>query len=241
MPKELKTLNKEKPLYLGHRARLKARFSVDEGESMPDYELLELLLTISIPRRDVKPLAKKLIAKFNDLNGVINASKEELLSIDGISKNTVVLFKIALEYSMLAGSRNFESRTENYSVWLECVNFCQKKSDDIELNTMKVFYFNSNMELLGEKVFNCHFPDANDFNMHEFITDVIALNATEIVMSRKGSENETGPSDDDMNFVVKTIKILNAMYVELSDYFIFTKGDYFSFKRLGIIPKQTNV
>lgn len=49
----------EKPLYLGHRERLRARFLADDGASMPDYEVLELLLTMSIPRRDVKPLAKK--------------------------------------------------------------------------------------------------------------------------------------------------------------------------------------
>ena len=53
----------ERPLYLGHRARLRERFLIDDGASMPDYEVLELLLTMSIPRRDVKPLAKKLINK----------------------------------------------------------------------------------------------------------------------------------------------------------------------------------
>ena len=52
----------EKPLYLGHRERLRARFLADDGASMPDYEVLELLLTISIPRRVVNPLSIYLIA-----------------------------------------------------------------------------------------------------------------------------------------------------------------------------------
>ena len=110
MPKETKNIASEEPLYLGHRARLRTRFSVDEGKSMPDYELLELLLTISIPRRDVKPLAKTLITKFKNLDGVINASPEELLSIEGVSKNTVGLLKIVSAINLHAGGRKLRSR-----------------------------------------------------------------------------------------------------------------------------------
>lgn len=81
----------EKPLYLGHRERLRARFLADDGASMPDYEVLELLLTMSIPRRDVKPLAKKLIAKYGDIGGVLHAPAHELIDVCGLSVNTLAL------------------------------------------------------------------------------------------------------------------------------------------------------
>ena len=60
----------EKPHHSGHRDRLRERF-IDAPNALPDYELLELLLFLAIPRRDVKPIAKDLIAKFKDLNGVL--------------------------------------------------------------------------------------------------------------------------------------------------------------------------
>lgn len=47
-----------------HRRRLRERFVVDDGSAMPDYELLELILFSAIPRRDTKPVAKRLIARF---------------------------------------------------------------------------------------------------------------------------------------------------------------------------------
>lgn len=61
---------------------------------MADYELLELVLTMAIPRRDVKPLAKKLIAEFNDFSGVINAPAAALLEVDGVKENTLAMLKV---------------------------------------------------------------------------------------------------------------------------------------------------
>lgn len=55
---------KKTPNHTGHHQRLCARFLRTMGEGMPDYELLELLLILAIPRRDVKPLAKDLIDQF---------------------------------------------------------------------------------------------------------------------------------------------------------------------------------
>ena len=51
----------EEPDYIGHRQRLRSRFLAGGGKDMPDYEFLELLLMIAIPRRDVKPIAKQLL------------------------------------------------------------------------------------------------------------------------------------------------------------------------------------
>ena len=66
----------KKPHYAGHRKRLRERFLRDLGQTMEDYELLELVLTQAIPRGDVKPLAKQLIADFGDFGGVISADVE---------------------------------------------------------------------------------------------------------------------------------------------------------------------
>ena len=59
--------------FIGHRERLRRRFMKSGNDALPDYELLELLLTFAIPRRDVKPLAKKLLHRFGNLKGVLDA------------------------------------------------------------------------------------------------------------------------------------------------------------------------
>ena len=82
------------PDYLGHRQRLRQRFLLGEGKDMADYELLELVLTMAIPRRDVKPLAKRLIKRFGSFGGVINARAAELLEEEGVKENTLTMLKL---------------------------------------------------------------------------------------------------------------------------------------------------
>ena len=75
------TDEQKEPDYLGHRARLRERFLKGGGKSMADYEIVELLLTYVIPRRDVKPLAKELLRKFESLGGIANASPAKLMEL----------------------------------------------------------------------------------------------------------------------------------------------------------------
>ena len=84
----------EAPHYRGHRERLRARFADSGDQGLPDYELLELLLFRSIPQRDVKPLAKALIARFGSLSGVLGARPERLREVKGIGETVALDLKL---------------------------------------------------------------------------------------------------------------------------------------------------
>ncbi|MCL1946198.1 MAG: DNA repair protein RadC [Chitinivibrionia bacterium] len=77
----------------GHRSRILERYEKSGIDAFHDYEILELFLTVIIPRKDVKPLAKKLIEKYKTVSGVFNAPKRELEEIDGLGKRSVLLIK----------------------------------------------------------------------------------------------------------------------------------------------------
>lgn len=89
-------MNPENP-NSGHRRRLRERFAKSSLEGFHDYEALELLLTFAIPRRDVKPLAKELLRRFKSLNGVLNATVEELQTINGVGQSAAALIAIVKE------------------------------------------------------------------------------------------------------------------------------------------------
>ena len=82
-----------KPHFHEHRRRLRARFLEGGPDALADYELLELLLCIAIPQRDVKPLAKTLIARFGGFGGVISAAPERLLEVTGVGEVTLAALK----------------------------------------------------------------------------------------------------------------------------------------------------
>ena len=87
----------EKPLYLGHRKRLRERFGKGGAEGFHDYELLELLLTYAIPRCDVKPIAKKLIKRFGNLSGVLDSGQQELEDVEEIGPASATLIRLVKE------------------------------------------------------------------------------------------------------------------------------------------------
>ena len=80
---------------LGHRSRLRRRFLVAGAEALADYELLELLLFGALPRGDVKPLAKRLIARFGSFAAAVNAPVDALARVDGMGQASVVALKTA--------------------------------------------------------------------------------------------------------------------------------------------------
>ncbi len=82
--------------YLGHRARLRERFASSGLTGFAPHEALELLLTFAIPRRDVKPLAYRLLRHFCSLNRVLEATVEELMSLEGIGENAATLIAMLL-------------------------------------------------------------------------------------------------------------------------------------------------
>src|SRR5918997_3314384 len=82
------------PHYLGHRDRLRARFAEAGGDALPDYELLELVLFRSIPRRDVKPIAKEILKRFGTFAEALAAPPQRLMEIDGVGESVVTDLKI---------------------------------------------------------------------------------------------------------------------------------------------------
>jgi DNA repair protein RadC len=82
------------PHYWGHRDRLRKRFREGGPEALPDYELMELMLFRAIPRRDVKPLAKEILAKFGSFAEAVSASPDRLMEIEGVTETVVTEIKV---------------------------------------------------------------------------------------------------------------------------------------------------
>lgn len=81
-------------MHEGHRERLKERFIESELTSFAEHEVLELLLCYALPRKDLNPLAHRLIEAFGSLSGTLSAHPLELLAIDGVGKNAAVLLSL---------------------------------------------------------------------------------------------------------------------------------------------------
>ena len=134
----------------GHRKRLRERFLRSSLEGFHDYEVVELLLTYAIPRRDVKPLAKALIKRFKGLRGICEASPEEMLEVAGCGARSAELFWLLKESASVYVNEKAASRPPVRSA-ADVVCFVNDHSKEYSDNGERLFalFLNSKNEILG--------------------------------------------------------------------------------------------
>ena len=113
-----------RPHYWGHRERLRQRFVGGGADALPDYELLELVLFNAIPRVDVKPLAKQLLAIFGDFNGVIAAPRARLMAVPGVTEKVWMQFRLAEAVAARMARAQVLNR-EVITSWSQLMSYCK--------------------------------------------------------------------------------------------------------------------
>jgi len=136
----------------GHRQRLKDRFLKSSLQGFHDYEVLELLLTYAIPRRDVKPLAKKLLAEFKGLKGVFEADPIRLRDVSGLGEASIMLLGLVKEAARAYLSEQVPSSKEVVSSPRDAVSIAREVSEGDTEDGLYAFFLNSKNEVLGVEV-----------------------------------------------------------------------------------------
>lgn len=140
----------DKPDYLGHRQRLRQRFLLGEGRDMADYELLELLLTLALPRRDVKPLAKQLVQTFGSFSNVLTAPEARLREIAGIKDSVITVFKLVNVSTQRLCWQNLSSEQSviiNSTDTL--VDYCRATLAYAEVEELHLIYLDARLKAIG--------------------------------------------------------------------------------------------
>lgn len=205
----------------GHRKRAKQSFLDGAGPSMPDHNLLELLLFYSIPRRDVKPIAYNLINRFGSLKNVLCAPEGELMAVDGVGESTVILFKaIKALYERIELNKNKNIRVlENSDVTAEYAKNLLSSSD---VERIVVISLNNNLGVI-----NYHFVSSGTVN-HTYVDPakiieyVLTDKAANVVIAHNHPDGDCIPSAADINFTLEIKGLLGKLGIRLIDHVIVT-------------------
>ncbi|MGE0829723.1 MAG: RadC family protein [Hyphomonadaceae bacterium] len=142
-----------RPHYHDHRARLRAKFESSGPEALADYEMLELLLFRVIPRRDTKPLAKALIARFGDLAGVFAAPASQLASVTGAGPAVATEIKI-VQAVLERAARSEAARRPLISSWSQLLAYCKLAMANESREQFRVLFLDSKNHLIADEVLN---------------------------------------------------------------------------------------
>lgn len=213
----------EKPLYLGHRARLKERFLRDEGVSMADYEFLELVLTYAIPKRDVKEDAKKLVEHFGSYVGVINASQEKLLEY-GLSENTVVLLKLIKSSLMRMTFEKLHSNDRPvYSNYDDLLDYCKTHIINPEIEEFHVMFLDTANHFISEKIMSRGTIDQVMAYPREVLAEAVRQNAKKCVLFHNHPSGTLSASQADVEQTRRIAEALAPCGISVYNHFIITR------------------
>ncbi len=218
----------------GHRQRLRERFSDGYGIGMQDYEILELLLTYAIPRRDVKPIAKNLISRFGSLNGVLDASGDELLGVESMGKQSATLIKLVKEVGGLYLSERMEKKDLLTSPD-RVVSFARMKIAGLPHEAFMAIFLNTQNELIDHAIINEGTVDQVAVYPRRIVEKALAHHAAGLIIVHNHPSGYTDPSEEDKRLTRTLKEAARLLDIKVLDHLIVGRGGYFSFLERGII------
>ncbi len=221
------------PGHRGHRERLRQRFLKGGADPLPDYELLELLLFTAIPRRDVKPLAKQLIARFGDFARVLAAPAPEL-SAAGLSDNTVTYLRLVHAAAVRMGRQAVLDKPV-LSSWTALHDYLRAAMAHEANEQFRLLFLNRKNMLIHDEVQARGTVDHTPVYVREVVKRALDLGATALILVHNHPSGDPTPSRADVEMTREVINAARPLGIAVHDHIIIGRGEPASLKALGLI------
>ncbi len=223
------------PSYIrDHRNRLRTRFLEGGATAIPDYEMLELVLFRAIPRRDVKPLAWRLLDQFGDFNRVISAPRERLCEIKGVGDAVVLELKIVEAAAhRLARARVMQRHV--LSGWDAVLDYCHTTMAHRETEQFRVLYLDRKNVLIADEEQAKGTIDHVPVYPREVVKRALELNASALLLVHNHPSGDPTPSDADITMTNQIQDAALALGLTLHDHLIIGKSRELSFRSEGYL------
>ncbi len=188
---------KPTPHYHGHRERLRERFHEAGAAALSDYELLELVLFRALPRRDVKPLAKDLIARFGSFAEVVNAPEALLAKVPGVGEGTVIDIKLIAAAASRVAKGAIKTR-ETLSSWSAVIAYCRTAMAFADKEQFRILFLDKRNQLIADEVQQTGTVDHTPVYPREVVKRALELSATAIILVHNHPSGDPTPSNADI-------------------------------------------
>ena len=225
---------KDTPHYTGHRQRLRQRFVATDGEGMPDYEMLELLLSQAIPRADVKPVAKALLAQFGSLGEVVSAPLEALQTVKGVGEAAAVALKVVRTVGLRLAHQQVQS-TNIIGSWNSLIDYCKAAMGYEKIEQLRVLFLDSKNVLIADEVQQRGTVDYTPIYPRQVLKRALELNATALILVHNHPSGDPTPSKQDIDLTKEVRDSAEKLGISLHDHIIIGKSAHLSFKSMSLL------
>ena len=224
----------EAPHYFGHRERLRDRLREAGPEALADYEMLELVLFRAIPRRDVKPLAKDLLAKFGSFAETIAANPLRLAEVEGMTPGAVAEFAI-VEAAAHRLARGVAKKRLALGSWKEVVDYCRARMAYAEREEFRVLFLDRKNGLIADEALSQGTVDHAPVYPREVVRRALELSASALLLVHNHPSGDPTPSNQDVKMTLEIIAVAKPLGVTVHDHVIVGRQGHVSLRGEDLI------
>lgn len=233
--------DKPKPAhYEGHRQRLRQRFRQAGGEALPDYELMELILFRAIPRRDVKPIAKKLIDTFGSFAEAIGACPTRLCEIGGVSEAVVTELKIVHACAVRLAQGKVRERPVLAS-WSHVLAYLRTAMAFESREHVRVLFLDKRNLLIADELQSKGTVDHTPVYIREVVKRALELSASAIILAHNHPSGDPAPSRDDITTTKELSRLAAGLGILVHDHVVVGKEGTVSLRQTGLFEPDTPI
>ena len=218
----------------GHRQRVKDRFVEAGANAFDDHNLLELLLFYAVPRRDTNELAHKLIERFGSYSAVLEASVDELVSVDGMGESAAVLIKLVPEMNKRYMQRNIDGEGTIDSISTAGKYFIAKFAYET-VEVVYVMFLDSKNRIISCRELSRGVVNGTDISIRAIAEQALACKATSVIIAHNHPEGIPIPSVEDELTTQKIKVALSTVGIRLIDHIVVGGEQFVSFADCGLI------
>ncbi len=227
-------MKNERPHYLEHRKRLRARFERAGIEGLQDYEVLELLLFYVITRKDLKPVAKDLLKRFGSLKGVLDAGQDELKKVPGIGSQAAIFVRLVRDVGSLYLQQRAEEK-EQISSTKELIDYCLSSMGGLKDEHFAVIYLNARNRIIRVETIQEGIVNQAVVYPRQVLEKALAHKASAIILVHNHPSGHVRPSDADVRLTRVLQDAARVLDIALHDHLIVGENRFFSFREEGIL------
>ena len=221
-------MEQKKNPHANHRQRLYALAEKVGVENLTDIQMLELLLTYVIPRKDTNELAHKLLDEFGSFSAVLDAPINSLRKIDGVGHRTAQLISFMPSFFFLYQTKRKDEKIR-FSSRQELIKYI---SNYLKLAQKEQFYIiglNANSELIKNKLLSTGKDNSVMVDIKSIVDFISAHSPHSIIIAHSHCDYVSKPSLEDVQATRIIANLVRATGVKFLDHIIIGKDGHYSF------------
>ncbi len=216
-------MNQAKPSFVGHRERLRQKLTEHGLDSFLPHEILEMLLTYAIPRKDTKPLAWALLKNFGSLAGVLDADEKQLREVPGIGEHAAQFLKLIRAVFKVYSLNHVQQKASIRSPQ-QVIEYCKASLADKTEECLELIFLSVRNTVIGTEIVATGLLDQVTISPRKIVECALKAQAAALILVHNHPSGDASPSKEDIALTQDVINAAALFSIRVHDHIIIGKG-----------------